>query len=210
MSQLPKSSNKLAPEIYLRRRIATLVLLVVFVALIWAGASAVSSWLASPAPEQEIELPEGMAGSSVVVEAGQPCPAGTVVVEAQVGDSSGRNNLTFGAADTPHIWFTLTNTNSVDCTFNAGAKVQYFTILSGSEQIWSSKQCDRSALEDGQMLLVAGTTISSSPLPWEKVFSSSSGCGIEQAPVITGGASYHLRVEVNGELSANKQQFVLN
>jgi len=210
MSQLPRSSNKLAPEIYRRRRIATLVILALLAALIWAGVNAVSSWLATPAPEQEIELPEGMAGSSVVVEPGQPCPAGTVVVEAQVGDSSGTNNLTFGSADTPHIWFTLTNTNSVDCTFNAGSKVQYFTILSGSEQIWSSKQCDRSALEDSQLLLVAGATISSPPLPWEKVFSSATGCGVDQAPVITGGASYHLRVEVNGELSANKQQFVLN
>jgi hypothetical protein len=210
MSQLTRSPKKLAPEIYRRRRIAAFIVLAVVVALIWTGVNALSSWLTSSAPEQEIELPEGMAESSVVVEPGQPCPAGTVVVEAQVGDSSGTNNLTFGPADTPHIWFTLTNTNSVDCTFNAGAKVQYFTILSGNEQIWSSKQCDRSALEDSQILLAAATTISSPPLPWEKVFSSATGCGVDQAPVITGGASYHLRVEVNGELSANKQQFVLN
>jgi hypothetical protein len=50
----------------------------------------------------------------------------------------------------------------------------------------------------------------SQPLPWEKVFSSDSGCGAEQPPVITDGASYHLKVEVSGELSTNSQQFVLN
>jgi hypothetical protein len=151
-----------------------------------------------------------MAESSVVVEPGQICPPGTVVVEAQVGNSSGQNMTAFAAEQTPHVWFTLTNTNSVDCSFNAGAKVQYFTIQSGDQDIWSSAQCARDTLEDGNIVLPAGETMSSSPSPWEKVFSSDSGCGADQAPVTTGGASYHLKVDVSGELSTNDQQFVLN
>jgi len=210
MSQMPRTSRKPTPEIYRRRRIAALVVLLVFVGLVWAGISAISSWLDGAGDSNELQLPEGMAESSVIVESGQPCPEGTVVVEAQVGDGSGMNVLSFGDSDTPYIWFTLTNTNSVDCTFNAGAKVQYFTILSGDQQIWSSKQCDRDGLEDGNIMLASGETVASGPSPWEKVFSSQTGCGADQAPVITGGASYHLKVEVNGELSTNKQQFVLN
>ncbi|CAB4632665.1 unannotated protein [freshwater metagenome] len=198
-----------SPEVYRRRRLAVLVALVLVVGLVWAGVSAISSWLAGPSTNG-LDLPTGMAESSVVVEAGEPCPPGTVVVEAQVGSSSGENQSAFAPDETPYIWFSLTNTNSVDCTFNAGAKAQYFTIQSGDQNIWSSEQCDRDGLEDGNITLPAGETMSSPPSAWEKVFSSGSGCGADQAPVITDGASYHLKVEVSGELSTNSQQFVLN
>ena len=202
-------SRRPSPEVFRRRRIAAALVLAVVVGLVWAGVSAISSWLGGSSSTQ-LQLPDGMAESSVVVESGEMCPPGTVVVEAQVGNSSGQNMTAFAADETPHVWFTLTNTNSVDCTFNAGAKVQYFTIQSGDQDIWSSAQCARDTLEDGNIVLPAGETMSSSPSPWEKVFSSDSGCGADQAPVTTGGASYHLKVDVSGELSTNDQQFVLN
>ena len=202
-------SRRPSPEVFRRRRIAAALVLAVVVGLVWAGVSSISSWLGGSSTTQLL-LPDGMAESSVVVESGELCPPGTVVVEAQVGNSSGQNMSAFAAEETPHIWFTLTNTNSVDCTFNAGAKVQYFTIQSGDQDIWSSAQCSRDSLEDGDVILPAGETMASPPSPWEKVFSSDSGCGADQSPVTTGGASYHLKVDVSGELSTNDQQFVLN
>ena len=202
-------SRRPSPEVFRRRRIAVAILLAVVVGLVWAGVSAISSWLGG-SNTASVELPEGMAESSVVVESGEPCPPGTVVVEAQVGNSSGQNQSAFAAEETPYIWFTLTNTNSVDCTFNAGSKAQFFTIQSGDQDIWSSAQCSRDGLEDSNMILPVGETVASPPSPWEKVFSSDSGCGADQAPVTTGGASYHLKVDVSGELSTNDQQFVLN
>jgi hypothetical protein len=205
---MPRSSRP-SPEVFRRRRIAAAVLLALVMALIWAGVSSVSSWLGG-SNSAEVQLPEGMTESSVVVEPGQMCPPGTVVVEAQVGNSSGETQNAFAADETPYIWFTLTNTNTVDCTFNAGSKVQFFTIQSGDQDIWSSAQCSREGLEDSNMSLPSGETVASPASPWEKVFSSDSGCGADQPPVTTGGASYHLKVDVNGELSTNDQQFVLN
>jgi len=202
-------SRRPSPEVFRRRRIAAGLVLAVVVGLVWAGVSAISSWLGG-SNSSNVVLPDGMAESSVVVESGDICPPGTVVVEAQVGNSSGQNQSAFAAEETPYIWFTLTNTNSVDCTFNAGSKAQFFTIQSGDQDIWSSVQCSRDGLEDSNMILPVGETVSSPPSPWEKVFSSDSGCGADQAPVTTGGASYHLKVDVSGELSANDQQFVLN
>jgi hypothetical protein len=205
---MPRSSRP-SPEVFRRRRIAAAILLALIMALIWVGVSSVSSWLGG-SNSAEVQLPEGMTESSVVVEPGQICPPGTVVVEAQVGNSSGETQSAFAADETPYIWFTLTNTNTVDCTFNAGSKVQFFTIQSGDQDIWSSAQCSRDGLEDSNMSLPVGETVASPPSPWEKVFSSDSGCGADQPPVTTGGASYHLKVDVNGELSTNAQQFVLN
>lgn len=203
-------SRRLSPEIYRRRRIAALFVLALLVSVIWGGVNAASIWLGASKPADQVQLPEGMSESGVVVEAGEVCPPGTVVVEAQVGNSSAETMTAFGPDETPYIWFTLTNTNSVDCTFNAGGKVQFFTIQSGEQDIWKSGQCDRTTLEDSNIILPAGETVPSSPSPWEKVFSSESGCGADQPPVITDGASYHLKVEVSGELSTNQQQFVLN
>jgi hypothetical protein len=203
-------TKKLSPEVYRRRRIAAAVALALIMALIWAGVGAISSWLSGSSSTPAVDLPEGMSESSVVVESGEPCPPGTVIVEARVGSSEGVTQDAFAATETPHIWFSLTNTNSVDCTFNAGGKVQFFTIQSGDQDIWKSAQCDRSELVDANIVLPYGETMESSPSPWEKVFSSDSGCGVDQPLVVTDGASYHLKVEVNGELSTNSQQFVLN
>ena len=203
-------SRKPSPEVFRRRRIAALIALLVVVGLIWAGVSAISSWLGGSSTGSDLELPNGMAESSVVVESGQPCPPGTVVVEARVGSSSGEVQDAFDSTETPHVWFSLTNTNSVDCTFNAGAKAQFFTIQSGDEVIWKSAQCSRDELADSNIILPFGESIESEPSAWEKVFSSDSGCGADQPPVVTDGASYHLKVEVSGELSTNSQQFILN
>jgi hypothetical protein len=211
MSQYSRNTKKLSPEIYRRRRIAALLGLVLIVVLIWGAATALGSLFGGSTVTTPVVSPSASQDeSNVVVESGAVCPPGTITVNALVGDSEGTNIFSFGAKQTPYIWFSLTNTNSVDCTFNAGAKVQFFTVLSGEQTIWSSKNCDRTNLEDGDMILKAGETLSSTPQPWEKVFSSSSGCGPEQAPVVTEGSSYHLKAEVSGEISTNEQQFVLN
>ena len=83
-------SRRLSPEVYRRRRIAAAIVLAVLVGLVWAGVSAISSWLGG-SNSSTVVLPDGMAESSVVVESGEMCPPGTVVVEAQVGNSSGQN-----------------------------------------------------------------------------------------------------------------------
>ena len=207
---MSQTRRTLSPAVYRRRRIATALVLAVIVGLVWAGVNAVGSWLGASQTPTPTPLPEGLNESSVVVEAGEPCPPGTVSVMAQVGDSQGALMNKFSADQTPHIWFILTNTNSVDCTFNVGAKVQYFTIKSGDQLIWTSRQCSREGLTDNELLLTAAQTISSPVAPWEKVFSSQTGCGVDQAPVVTNGASYHVEAEVNGELSNNDQQFVLD
>jgi len=207
MSQTPRT---LSPAVYRRRRIGATLVLAVLVGLIWAGVGAVGSWLGASSTPEPTPLPEGLNESSVIVEAGQPCPPGTVSVMAQVGDSTGALMNRFRADESPNIWLTLTNTNPVDCTFNAGNKVQYFTIKSGDQQIWTSRQCDREGLTDSELVLKAGQTISGKASAWEKVVSSPTGCGSDQELVTTNGASYHLEVEVNGELSNNDQQFVLD
>lgn len=101
------------------------------------------------------------------------------------------------------------NTSSKPCYFNLGSKVQFFKITSGSEVIWTSQDCDRSQDINARILLQPGVLQSSPVGEWYKVRSSATGCGADQKPVVTGGASYHIVAIVNG-VTSNDVQFVLN
>lgn len=116
----------------------------------------------------------------------------------------------FAVDETVYFGFELKNIGSVPCLFDAGAAVQFLSVTSGDETIWTSRQCDRSDLSSAEVTLVPNEPLTSPPLRWERVYSSDSGCGVGQAPVTAAGASYFLTVEVNGVLSENQQQFVLD
>lgn len=186
--------------IYRRRRIAALAILAILVIIIVSIVNSLSQ------PTGNTANPTASNSSNASVT---ECAPGVVSIEVFAGDGSSRQSA-FSAGVNPYLWFTVTNTGTVDCTFNAGSAVTFFTITSGDQTIWSSKQCDRTGTTDAVITLAAGKTIPAEPSQWMRVFSSATGCGPEQAPVTAGGASYHLAVEVNGVLSGNDEQFLLN
>jgi hypothetical protein len=104
--------------------------------------------------------------------------------------------------------FTIKNVGTVTCTFNAGPAVQFFTIRSGNDLIWSSKDCLRKGLEDNFVSLEPGQSQVRNPTPWDRVRSSSTGCNAESEIPVAPGA-YNLTAEVNGVLS-DGNQFLLN
>lgn len=179
-----------APHIIRRRRIAGLVVLSLLVWGIWAGVSAVVGMF-SPAT-----------GSKNVAA----CEPGVVKVTAFAGDGV-KHQDTFAKDTKPYIWFTLTNTGGVACKFNAGAKVQFFTIKNAEQVIWTSAQCDRTGLKDDEITLKPNTPISSPTGQWFKVYSSGGGCGEGQAPALAG--VYSLTAEVNKVTSKNFESFEL-
>lgn len=187
--------------IYRRRRIAAVVVLLILVAIV----TGIVNSFSAPSGNNNANPSSSNTNPATVTE----CAPGVVSIEVFAGDGSARQSA-FAAGSNPYLWFTLTNTGTVDCTFNAGTSVTFFTITSGDQTIWSSKQCDRTGDVDNIITLKAGKTIPAQPNQWMRVFSSATGCGAEQAPATAGGASYHLTVEVNGVLSGNDEQFLLN
>lgn len=144
---------------------------------------------------------------ATTITAGAPCAPGTVSVTAIVGDAAGEK-LSFEGSERPQLWFRITNNGKVACKFNAGARVQFYKITSGEDAIWTSRDCPRAGLGDMEVLLKAGESKESGKNEWYRVRSSSSGCGDGQIPVDAG--AYKLYVEVNGVLSDNLEQFLLN
>ena len=144
---------------------------------------------------------------SNTLTAGTECAPGTVAVNAVIGDGT-TEQLSFAKGVNPYLWFTLTNTGTVACKFNGGPRVTFFTIKSGTEQIWSSRECNRAGLVDKWVTLQPNQSLTWTANDWLRVHSSSSGCGEGQTPVLPG--AYALTAEVNGVISGNYEQFLLN
>ena len=104
----------------------------------------------------------------------------------------------------------LTNTGSVDCTFDVGTSKQRFTITSGKDTWWRSTDC-QSEPSDMVVTLKAGQTVESAePLTWDRTRSDVNTCGDENRPRAPGGgAAYHLRVEVGDVKGKTTAQFFL-
>ena len=200
-NQTPEQRRKM----FLRRRIAVLVVLGL---IIWLAIT-IGQWIGglfhhdSPNPSASPS-----SSSTPVAGATTTCAPGTVTVRAFIGD--GKSSFSaFAPGVNPKLWFSLTNTGTVPCSFNAGSSVQFFNITSGAETIWTSKQCDRSHDTDSIITLQPSTAVLSTPSAWVRVRSSETGCGANQTQAIAGGASYHVKASVNGVIS-NDVQFILN
>lgn len=136
--------------------------------------------------------------------AGEACAPGAITVKPFVTDKGLTDaRSSFGPNELPYFGFSLTNNGTVDCSFNVGSAQQFYTVTSGAEVYWSSKDCDRSATLDMMKVIKVGETLTSQPTSWDRVRSSATGCSAAsgQTSVPAGGATFHLNVSVAGVLS---------
>ena len=200
MSNQNPNRRRLPKQVYRRRQIGCLALVVVLVAIIWAITSLAANLnnAAKPGGNNSSLTPAATAGS------GEPCAPGAIVVAPTVTDKAGKEpRQSFGTQELPYFGFTLTNTGQVDCKFNVGSAQQFLTVTSGSDVYWTSKDCDRTGTVDLEMVIKAGESLPSQPTSWDRVRSSATGCNLAsgQAAVPAGGATFHLNVSVAGVLS---------
>jgi hypothetical protein len=134
-----------------------------------------------------------------------PCVAGDIKVTA-VTDA-----LSYAPGADPQLSLTITNTGAAECSFQDGSDKQNYVITSGTEKIWSSKDCQTGA-EPATTTLKPNVPVKSTPFAWDRTRSNSAACSATNAPqVVAGGASYHLTVTVNGVTSSktDSPQFIL-
>ncbi len=197
-------------QIFRRRRALAVIALALLVSLIWG----IPQLFRGPA--SDVLVPD---------DSGQPignvaeCAPGVVTIEVMIGRiietaADGTQNKetlnSFGVETLPALWYKITNNSQSDCSFNVGPRVTFFTISSGDQTFWSSKDCNREGLEDAIVNLAAGQTLEAKASEWERSYSSQNGCNLEGNDAVpAAGATYKVRVEVNGVLSEEKR-FILN
>ncbi|BDZ55450.1 hypothetical protein [Agromyces marinus] len=215
-----RPAGRLPASVYRRRRLMVLLgLVAVIVAIVLvivrpgasqgdepgptpppaSGAPSATDASATDAPATDA-APEPEAPAPVD---GDPCTADQMTVEA-ITDAA-----VYAAGEQPELSITITNTGTNTCVMNVGTAAQEFTVTSGNETYWSSKDCQVDAV-DAEVSITPGTPVSSSePLVWDRTRSSADTCGGARTAVPAGGASYHLGVTVDGIESAETKQFLL-
>ena len=200
-------------SVYRKRRIGALVVLAALVAGIWGIPQLFANTGQEVLPTPEVTETEDAAPAELT-----NCAPGVVTVEVMIGKLISSDVDTqvvetfnsFAPETNPDIWYEITNNGLVDCKFNVGSRVTFFTITSGEQTYWSSRDCDRSNDTDRYVTLPSNSAEEAAASPWEKSYSSENGCSASANDLVpTGGATYKIKVEVNGVISEEKR-FILN
>lgn len=200
-------------SVYRKRRIGAVVVLAALVAGIWGIPQLFANTGQEVLPTPEVTETEDAAPAELT-----NCAPGVVSVEVMIGkliSSDGESQVvetfnSFAPETNPDIWYEITNNGLVDCKFNVGSRVTFFTITSGEQTYWSSRDCDRSNDTDRYVTLPSNSAEEAAASPWEKSYSSENGCSASANDLVpTGGATYKIKVEVNGVISEEKR-FILN
>lgn len=198
-------------QIFRRRRALAVIALALVISIFWG----VSQLFSGQSASDVIDTGD----ASMDISSVEDCAPGVVAVEVMVGrinatnedGSQNRETLNnFEVGTLPALWYQITNRGTVDCGFNVGPRVTFFTISSGDQTFWSSKDCNREGLQDSMVVLKSSETLEAIASEWERSYSSANGCGLEGNDAVpSDGATYKIRVEVGGVLSEEKR-FVLN
>jgi archaellum component FlaG (FlaF/FlaG flagellin family) len=216
MSSLKHPVGPQPSRVYWRRRLvvglAALAIVVVILLIVFAPrgksdasapvsshTTARSTSTSSPKPTTEpTAVPTTTATAS-----GKACAASAVDVEAITDSNS------YSADAHPQLSFSVTNTGTQPCVFDAGTAKQVFTVTSGNEVYWKSTDCQTDPVST-MILLQPGKTLTSNPITWDRTRSDPSTCkDASREAVPAAGASYHLKVQVDGVTSKTTKQFLL-
>jgi hypothetical protein len=187
----------LPPSVYRRRRLAVfggLLALVVVIVLIIVRPGFGET--AQPGGD-EAEMEEEVAAPP------PPCTASQISLTAQTDASR------YNPGDFPQLWLKVENVGFADCELEVGALAQEYLITSGTDRVWSSKDCQEGG-EMSKIVLKPGETRETSSIVWDRTRSSETTCDDARPIMPGGGATYHLRVFLGEFQSEETRRFILN
>ncbi len=211
--------------VYRRRRLVTLVAVILLVAVIgvavwllvarpWASAAEATpspSASASGSPSPDATTAESPAAESPSPEPSADETPGIVACEAKDVEVAAVTDAdSYDPGVLPQLSIQLTNRGSTDCAIDVGSTTQRMTVSSGTDVWWTSTDCQENP-SSMVATLTAGTTVTSKvPVTWDRTRSSVETCADENRPRAPGGgASYHVAVEIGGFTGTTTKQILL-
>ena len=103
----------------------------------------------------------------------------------------------------------ITNIGAAPCTFDVGTGAQEYIITSGTDRIWSSKDCQTGASAN-PVILAPDLEQTTTPFPWDRTRSSTTTCDSSRPDAVAGpdGPTYRLQVKL-GDIESEDRAFRL-
>ncbi|MBC7519106.1 MAG: hypothetical protein H7248_09570 [Microbacteriaceae bacterium] len=210
MSSIRNPVGPQSSKVYWRRRLLAMIVLVVLLIVVISvfaqlrgskgdAKGGVAGASANPSPAASVPAP----APTVAPVAGAPCVPNAVKLDPVT------DKVSYAAGENPKLSFTITNLGTLSCTLNVGTTQQVFTITSGSDVYWSSKDCQTGAV-DAPLLIQPNVPQTSTPIAWARERSSVSTCKDSRAAVPAKGATYNLNVTLGTVKSTGSKSFLLN
>jgi hypothetical protein len=208
MSTLRSPVGPQPPSVYWRRRLLVLlglvaVVVVIVLLIVRPGAGAPDAD-ESPGPSDTPVDPSGSPTPEFTSAAGgDPCNPAQITLVAVTDSNS------YASGVQPMISMKITNSGSAPCTFDVGTGAQEYIITSGSDRIWSSKDCQQSPTSTPQVL-EPGVELTTTPFAWDRTRSSTDTCNGSRPAAVAGpdGPTYRLEVKL-GEATSEQTPFRL-
>lgn len=195
MSTLRNPVGPQPPSVYWRRRLLVLlgliaVIVVIVLIIVRPGSGPDAKPTNSPKPSSTSAGPTPTPTFSSAA-GGEACNPAQIALTA-VTDSNSYN-----AGVNPQISMTILNAGSAPCTFDVGTGAQEYIITSGTDRIWSSKDCQTSPTSTPQVLQ-PGVPLSTTPFAWDRTRSSTDTCATSRPAAVAGpeGPTYRLQVKL--------------
>lgn len=202
-----QGSPRPSAAVYRRRRLVVGVgALLVLALLIWGVSSIIGAITKGPGKDQPpAAATQSSPATSAAASSASPagvnpdgsCPAGAVKVTASTDQPS------YASGTKPVLIMTLRNTLSEPCTTNVGTKEQEFLVTSGKDRIFSTKDCQKDAV-DTEFTLEPGKD-EQAKFTWNRARSLAKCAAIDSTPR---GGTYTLQVNL-GKTESEPVQFVL-
>jgi len=211
MSTVRHPTGPQPAKTYWRRRIVVLLGVVAVITVIvliivrpGSGNSSGSSGSVNTPVVADLPSAPGAVNAAAPSDGTAACAAGNIAVTSMT------DKTTYGSDEKPLLSFSIINTGADPCTINAGTSKQIYTITSGTEVYWVSTDCQTNPA-DTPAMLEPGKAVTATPFSWDRVRSSPDTCASTSLPSVpAGGASYHLKVSVDGITSKDSKQFILD
>jgi hypothetical protein len=217
------SVRKPSPAVYRRRRLVAGGALLLVIALVvsgfaLAGAFKGGSQQASSTQPSASDAAASTAAPSAAAtpsSAASATPSATPSPTASATPSCNQNLVTvsastdkpaYGPGENPMLSLKVTNGGTFPCEVNIGTSQMEFLVTSGSDRIFSSKDCQASS-EDLVKVIAPGASETAN-FPWSRNRSADGCKAVTAAP--GGGGAYYIFTAKLGSRASPKAVFQLN
>lgn len=204
-----------SPAVYRRRRLVLGAALLLVIALVVGGFGLAGAFNSEPEQVSATDPSAGPAASgdpSAVPEpstpaSATPTPSATPSCNQNlVTVSASTDKAAYGPDENPMLSLKITNGGTVACEVNIGTSQMDFLVTSGSDRIFSSRDCQ--AKSEDLIKTIAPGASEIANFPWSRN-RSVEGCQPVEAKPGTGGAYYIFTAKV-GSRASPKAVFQLN